>query len=173
VWGQFVQRGRRHKGWARAIAALLVAGAWLYVLEDEVRWRAPIPGAMAEQPIRHDPAGIDWQPWSPEAVAAARAQGRPVLVDFTAQWCLTCQLNRIRSIDIPPVRRKLKAIHAVALIENSLVKNATVMAELERYGRAGVPLVLVYPQDAKAPAIVLPELLTPGIVLGALDQAAK
>ncbi|MBU6402386.1 MAG: hypothetical protein KGS61_18870, partial [Verrucomicrobia bacterium] len=75
---------------------------------------------------------------------------------------------------IRPVREKLKAIHAVALVENSLIKGAAVVAELQRHGRIGVPLVLVYPADPATDPIVLPDgFLTPNIVLEALDKAAQ
>jgi len=93
-------------------------------------------------------------------------------VDFTADWCLTCQVNKKTSIEIPSVRAKLKAINAVAFVGDYTRTPDNITTELQRYNRAGVPLVLVYPKDAVAPPIVLPEILTPGIVLGALDNAS-
>jgi thiol:disulfide interchange protein DsbD len=171
VYGVWVQAQGRKGAWL-LIAALAVAG--IYLLENMARWRHP-PQASAggEEIIRLHPDGIEWRRWSPEAVAAARAQGRPVLVDFTASWCLTCQLNAKTSLEIPEVREKLKAINAVALLENSYRKDKTVVEELARHGRAGVPLVLVYPKDPSKPPRVLPELLTPHVVLNALEEAAK
>ena len=106
-------------------------------------------------------------------MAKARAEGRPVFVDFTADWCLTCQANKKSSIEISSVRQKLKDINAVALLGDNTKFPPEISAELEKFGRAGVPLVLVYPKDASKPAIVLPEILTPGIVLKALDEAVK
>ncbi len=123
--------------------------------------------------LKESADGIDWQRWSPAAVAAARAAGKPVLVDFTADWCLTCQVNKNTSIEISSVRAKLAEIGAVALIGDYTHTPASITAELNRYGRAGVPLVLVFPKDARAPPIVLPEVLTPNIVLKALNQAAR
>ena len=96
-----------------------------------------------------------------------------MFVDFTADWCLTCQLNKSSSIEIQPVREKLKQIKAVALLADHTRYPPIISAELEKFGRAGVPLVLVYPKDATQPAIVLPEILTPAIVLKALDEAAQ
>jgi thiol:disulfide interchange protein len=116
--------------------------------------------------------GIDWQAWSPEAVAQARAAGKPVLVDFTADWCLTCQVNKQTSIEISSVRKKLKDINAVALVGDYTHFPDSITTELTRYNRAGVPLVLVYPKNPDAAAIVLPAILTPGIVLDALYRAA-
>ena len=172
IWGQFIQRGRTRKALSLAVCLALLIFDYGYILEGQLHWRNP-PSMARASPLKNSAEEIDWQPWSSEAVQTARAAGRPVLVDFTAKWCTTCQVNKKYSIEIPSVRAKLKEINAVALIENSFTKDAIVVAELNRYQRAGVPLVLVYPKEPDAPPQVLPELLTPGIVLDALDKAAQ
>ena len=106
-------------------------------------------------------------------MAKARAEGKPVLVDFTADWCLTCKVNKKTSIEIASVRTKLRDLGAVALVGDYTHTPDNITTELAHYDRAGVPLVLVYPKSADAPPQVLPEVLTPGIVLNALDRAAK
>jgi thiol:disulfide interchange protein DsbD len=106
-------------------------------------------------------------------VARARAAGRPVLVDFTADWCLTCQVNKKTSLEVSSVRKKISALNVVALLGDHTHTPDRITAELNRFQRAGVPLVLVYPPDASAPPLVLPEILTPGTVLDALDRAVK
>jgi thiol:disulfide interchange protein DsbD len=106
-------------------------------------------------------------------VTAARAAGHPVLVDFTADWCLTCQLNKRVALEVPSVRQKVREVQATALLGDYTRFPTNITAELNRYDRAAVPLVLVYPKDPQAPAIVLPEALTPGIVLAALDRASR
>jgi thiol:disulfide interchange protein len=70
------------------------------------------------------------------------------------------------------VRQKLKDINAVAFTGDYTRTPDNITTELKRYDRAGVPLVLVYPKNPDAQPIVLPEVLTPGIVLNALDRAA-
>jgi thiol:disulfide interchange protein len=82
-------------------------------------------------------------------------------------------VNKNTSIEIPSVRDRLKQIGAVSLIGDYTHTPGSITAELNRYGRAGVPLVLVFPKDAGTPPIVLPEVLTPSIVLNALNQAAR
>lgn len=165
IWGAFVQRGSSRRSLSMGLSLLIAGLAWGWILESEIQWRKPASRKLT---------GIPWQPWSHEAVAQARREGRPVFVDFTAKWCLTCKLNKRRAIEVDAVRKKLKEINAVALAENSPEKSEEIVAELNKHGRAGVPLNLVYPKDASKPPIVLPELLlTPDVVLQALDQASK
>ncbi|MGB7767950.1 MAG: protein-disulfide reductase DsbD domain-containing protein [Verrucomicrobiia bacterium] len=172
IFGAFVQRARAGKSAAIVIILILLVGGYVYALEDQLQWRTPMviadTGSMQESPD-----GIAWQHWTPQAVAQAQSEGRPVLVDFTADWCLTCQVNKKIAIEIPSVREKLKEINAVAMLGDYTHFPENITAELSRYNRAGVPLVLVYPKDVNAQPIVLPEVLTPGIVLGALDRAAE
>ncbi len=173
IFGEFFQRGRSRRGVALVITLILLGGGYAFALEKELDWRATMPESSATGSLKESADGIDWQRWSPEAVAAARAAGRPVLVDFTADWCLTCQVNKKTSIEVSSVREKLKSLNAVALLGDYTHFSDAITTELNRYNRAGVPLVLVYPKNADAAAIVLPEVLTPGIVLDALDRAAK
>ena len=164
IWGEFVQRGTKRKGLAVAICLVLVLTAYGGILEKQLQWREPA-GKKKE--------GIDWKKWSPEAVEQARKDGHPVLVDFTADTCLNCQVNKITSLEIEPTRKKLKEIDAVAFLADFTDEDPAIARELERYRRAGVPLVLVFPKDPTRPPIELPAVLTPSIVLDALDQAAK
>jgi thiol:disulfide interchange protein/DsbC/DsbD-like thiol-disulfide interchange protein len=154
IWGEFVQRGGKRRGLAAVASILLVGGFGAYASTRGV-----------DQ--------IQWQPWTTAAVTQAQAAGHPVLVDFTADWCLTCQVNKKVALEVPSVRAKLKKIGAVNLIGDYTRLPDNITDELNRFHRAGVPLVLVFPGKANASPIVLPEVLTAGIVLGALDQAAK
>jgi thiol:disulfide interchange protein DsbD len=86
---------------------------------------------------------------------------------------VTCQANKKTSLEVGAVRRKLQETGTVALLGDYTLRDEAITAELRRFGRAGVPLVLVYPRRPELPPIVLPELLTPGLVLEALDRAAQ
>lgn len=154
IWGEFVQRGRGRRVLAAVASIALVGGFGAYAFTRG-----------ADQ--------IQWQPWSTAAVAKAQSEGHPVLVDFTADWCLTCQVNKRVAIEVPSVRSKLKQTGSVTLIGDYTRQPDDITAELSHYSRAGVPLVLVFPGKADAAPEVLPEVLTPGIVMAALEQAAK
>jgi thiol:disulfide interchange protein/DsbC/DsbD-like thiol-disulfide interchange protein len=172
IFGEFFQRGRKHKTTTAIVTLILLIGGYAFALEKQLDWRTAMPEAEATGSLKESADGIDWQRWSPETVAAARADGKPVLVDFTADWCLTCQVNIQTSIEIPSVRQKLKDINAVAFTGDYTRTPDNITTELNRYNRAGVPLVLVFPKNPDAQPIVLPEVLTPGIVLNALDRAS-
>jgi thiol:disulfide interchange protein DsbD len=171
LFGEFFQKGRKHRGLAIASALLLVACGYGYAMESQLHWRHAVKEGSQEDGLPAD--GIPWQRWNADAVAKARSEGRPVFVDFTADWCLTCQVNKKTSIDIDAVREKLKSVNAVALLGDYTRLPDAITQELNRFERAGVPLVLVYPKDASKPPLVLPELLTPQTVLNALDEASR
>jgi len=173
TFGNFVQHGRQRKGMALVVVLILLVAGYGYALEKELNWRHPVIAAPATGSLQESADGIAWQPWSAAAVAQARATGKVVLVDFTADWCLTCQVNKKTSLEISSVREKLKVLDAVALLADYTHTPDEITAELTRFHRAGVPLVLVYPKAATAAPLVLPEVLTPGLVLNALETAAK
>ncbi len=173
VWGEFVQRGTRGRGLAMTISLIFLLGGYGYALERELEWRNPPVQTGDSGIVKSGRDGIEWHPWSTEAVAAARQKGQTVLVDFTADWCLTCKANKKTSIEIDGTKSKLKELNIIAMIGDNTADRPDIALELQKYGRAGVPLVLVYPKDPSKEPIVLPTLLTPGIVQDALDQAAK
>jgi thiol:disulfide interchange protein DsbD len=109
-------------------------------------------------------------PWSAESVRAAQAEGRPVLVNFTADWCVTCKINERAALSSPRVAEALKATNAVYLVGDWTRRDDAITRELERHGRSGVPLYLLYPANGGEPRI-LPQLLTEGVVIEALKGA--
>ncbi|RZJ17320.1 MAG: thiol:disulfide interchange protein [Brevundimonas sp.] len=108
------------------------------------------------------------QPWSEAAVAAARAEGRPVLVNFTADWCVTCKINERGALSSARVVEAMTAANAVYLVGDWTRRDDAITRELERRGRSGVPLYLFYAPGADTPRI-LPQLLGEGVVIDALS----
>jgi thiol:disulfide interchange protein DsbD len=111
-----------------------------------------------------------WEPFTPARVEQLRGEGRPVFLDFTADWCLTCQVNeRFALRDARVVRRFLER-NVAALSADWTRRDPDVTRALESFGRTGVPLYVYYPPGASSRPIILPALLTPGIVLDAINE---
>jgi thiol:disulfide interchange protein DsbD len=116
------------------------------------------------------PTEVVWRPWSPEAVAEAVADGKPVYVDFTARWCFTCQTNKKAVFGSAEVLKSFCEREVVTLRADWTDADPRITAELAKWNRSAVPFNLVYLPGKPAP-IILPELLTPGVVLDALKPA--
>jgi len=147
-----VQRGRgvaRRVGAGFACAALLGAVALLPRIQGGTPAAAPADDAEAFTPTR---------------LAALRAEGRPVFVDMTAAWCVTCLLNERVAIDTEAVRHAFAARDVAYLKGDWTRQDPTLTGFLRENGRDGVPLYLFYPPHADAP-VVLPQILTAGTVL--------
>lgn len=108
--------------------------------------------------------------WSPERLAELRAEGRPVFVDFTAAWCITCQFNKRAVLKTGRVTEAFEATNTAYLTADWTNRDAAIAAELAKYGRAGVPLYLLFPPVGEP--IMLSEILTERQVLDALQRAS-
>ena len=143
------------------VAALIIAGAaglWL-------GW--PSTAAAQTTTGAVTAGGLTWEPWSPEAVEKLRAEGRTVYVDFTARWCATCQTNKKIVFKSDDVVKEFLSKNVATLRADWTNKDPRITAELARYGRSAVPFNVVWFPGKEQPTL-LPELLTPGIVLNAL-----
>jgi thiol:disulfide interchange protein DsbD len=112
-------------------------------------------------------SALKWEPWSEARVEALLEEGRPVYIDFTAQWCATCQLNKKRAYT-PEVIALMKEKRVVALRADKTVRDPAIDAALQRLGRSAIPVnVLLAP--GREP-LILPELLSPEAVKEALQS---
>lgn len=114
--------------------------------------------------------GIDWVSFSPSNLDALRAEGKPVFLDFTASWCLTCQFNEKTAINVPAVRTVIKQKGITAMKGDWTNSDPAITAALKSFGRVGVPLAVYYPPGRGSEPIVLPELLTEKIVLDVIGK---
>ena len=141
---------------AFAVSVIILAIATpLYAL-----WRFPT--------VSTNTAQAGWQPYSRAAIEQYRAQGRPVFVDFTARWCLSCQVNERAVLNRADVRRRLRDSGIVLVRADWTKHDEDIASALTELGRSGVPTYVFYLPGQ--PALVLPEVLTPSVVLGPLDQ---
>ena len=142
---------------ASGTAAVLVA-AWLGLTA------LGAPEAQAGSPT------LDEQAYTPERLEALRAEGRPVFVNFTADWCVTCKVNERVALSSAEVSRTFQETGVVYLKGDWTSRDPVIAEALAEHGRAGVPLYLLYAPGAAQPRI-LPQLLTKGAVIRALEEA--
>jgi thiol:disulfide interchange protein DsbD len=171
---------------------LIAFSAWLYnaVYLSDGHWRSwgiglstlGVVGALAllaligggvATPIAANESD-EWQPFSQSRLEALRAEGRPVFVDFTAAWCITCKVNERIALADTTVVKAFADRRVAALRADWTRQNAGITRILEANGRAGVPLYLFYPKpgakgERKAP-IVLPQLLTAASILDEVQR---
>ncbi|HJN76600.1 MAG TPA: protein-disulfide reductase DsbD family protein [Myxococcota bacterium] len=113
---------------------------------------------------------IPWQPFTEDRVAAY--EGNVVFIDFTAEWCLTCKVNERTVLETDKVRGAMAERRVVPVKADWTNRDDTITEWLQRYGKAGVPFYLVVPADPSRDNIALPEVITPDIVIEALDAAS-
>ncbi|MGM0556559.1 MAG: protein-disulfide reductase DsbD family protein [Myxococcota bacterium] len=172
---------------------VLSLGAWLYGLVQFQQWSwrkvaattvgvgaiatagvlaFPLPDSSAA--TRPDASGaIEWREWSEDAVRAELDDGRPVFVDFTADWCLTCKVNERNAIDTEPVHKAM-AEHDVAMFKADWTNpDERIRQKLAEYGKAGVPFYLMYAPANPQRGTPLPEVITSETVVDAFENAAE
>lgn len=159
------RRRRLAQGLAMAAAAGAVAIVWAARTPGAVQAGSAAPGEGAA-------GALPWQAYDAASFTAQRDSGRVVLVDFTADWCLTCKVNERVAFGSGAVRAAIRD-HGVTLLRADwTTRDPVVTRALAAFGRNSVPFVVIYPRARDAAPIVLPTLLTPGIVTGALQRAA-
>lgn len=147
--------------------AVIVSAAALYPVAKSTA--APASGAATAQTAG---VALPFETWTPEKLADLRTQKKVVLVDFTAAWCVTCQVNERTSLASKGVADAFAKAGAIYMKADWTNRDAVIAKELAAHGRAGVPLYLLYPASGGEPK-VLPQLLTEGLVKQALEDAAK
>jgi suppressor for copper-sensitivity B len=147
----------RQSAWRRAAICGLFAAAIV------------VPG-FAAPPSAGPVIGGFWHPFDESRIAPLVARGRTVFVDVTADWCLTCKVNASLALSPESVRQQLAAPDVVAMRADWTRPDAAIARYLREFGRYGIPFNIVYGPHAPQ-GVVLPEILTPAIVLHGLAQA--
>jgi thiol:disulfide interchange protein len=143
---------------------LLVLGSGIYFIGGKFRLTNLASG---DSRLRGD-----WQAFTPERLQAELDQGHSVFVDFTAAWCITCKFNEANVLESTEVRDAFQR-HAIVKLKADWTNGDPVITKLlQKFGRPGVPLYVLYPGKNEEP-IVFPEVLTKGMVLEKLQTAAR
>ncbi|MEM1058733.1 MAG: protein-disulfide reductase DsbD domain-containing protein [Verrucomicrobiota bacterium] len=151
---------------ARAIAlGLAVYGGWVAV--DAAQSGYDHQMADGAQASARDG---DWAAWSPERVEEALAAGKPVFVDFTATWCLICQVNKKGVLKTAPVEEAFAQADVVTLEADWTHNNPLITNELEKFGRSGVPLYLLYSPQRPTQPEILPQTLSQSGVIKSVES---
>ena len=141
----------------------LVGALWLAFLTKP----PAIPGAGS--PVGEAEAGpLPYEPYPAERLAAARSAGRPVLVNMTAAWCITCLVNERVALSAEAVADAFQSADVLYLKGDWTNRDGLISAYLEGFGRSGVPLYVLYPPRGEP--LVLPQILTESRVLEALGS---
>lgn len=165
IWAGGRARGGGHRRWqALALLALLTMAWPLLQLHALPRPRATATATAAD--------GVARVAWSEQALADLRAQGRPVFVNMTADWCVTCKANEKTVFSGARFRAALEAANAVYMVGDYTDVDPAITAYLQRHRAVGVPLYVVYPRGG-GEGRILPTLLTAGMVEDALREAAR
>jgi thiol:disulfide interchange protein DsbD len=147
-------------GWGRVWLAI---GALVFVGALAISWR-PVLGA-------EPPTALVSDAWSPARVEALRGEGRPVFVNFTAAWCITCKANELSALSSTRVAEAFADRNVAYLVADWTNRDETIAAALAEHGRAGVPLYIYYPPDG-APR-VLPQILSEALMLETVEGEAQ
>jgi thiol:disulfide interchange protein DsbD len=166
----------------------LAFGTWMFGLAQRSGRRAPVSlllsgalviflagaNAIDLHPLPPTPtaeAGTS-RAYSPEALAASLAAGRPAFVYFTADWCLTCKVNERRVLSDPRARAALASQGFDVFRADWTRRDETIRAELAKLGKAGVPVYALYPPDGDGTPRLLSEILQLDGFIAHLEEVA-
>jgi thiol:disulfide interchange protein/DsbC/DsbD-like thiol-disulfide interchange protein len=154
-------------GLAAAALAVIsaVAGGYLGIQADASA--TPVTN-HAEAPT----TSREWEPYSSARFDELRSKGQPVFVNLTAAWCITCLVNERVALSKPTVLEAFKASDVTYLKGDWTKQDPQISKLLAEFGRSGVPLYVLYPQGLRAKPVVLPQVLTPEVVIAAVKDAA-
>jgi thiol:disulfide interchange protein DsbD len=129
---------------------------------------ADVAAAASSVSARGAQAGDEWQPYDAAQVAKLNAAGRPLLVNFTASWCLTCLVNERNTFSDSAVQEVFRNKGVTLMKGDWTNRDPAITQALASFGRAGVPLYVVYnSKPGSTEPVILPQLLTASAVQSA------
>lgn len=144
--------GQRLAAWGGGLAAAIAIGVAAFTLGT-------------------GPTDVTWQPYSEAKLKQLQAQGRTVMLDFTAAWCVNCKFNTKLAIDTKPTAQMIARLDAVAMLADWTDQDAEIKAKLNELDSDSIPVLAIYPGNNPGEPIVLRDLVSQSAVLEALQQA--
>jgi thiol:disulfide interchange protein len=153
--------------------SMLAVGLTFYFCYAALPGFGMLPEQMARMPdkVATLPNEINWLPFNVSELEKALGKDKTVMLDFTAEWCLTCKVNERTVLDSAPVVEKLKALNVVTMKADWTTQDPQITALLSKFSRPGVPLYVIFPAGKPTQPIVLPEVITPDLVREKLAEA--
>jgi len=161
-WGTF-NNTNPVKFIARVIAVFMFIGGLIFAMNTTTNNNLP------ENFNSKNTNGIRWEKFSQQRLDELRSAGIPVFIDFTAAWCLTCQVNERVAINSANVIKIIEEKNVIPLKADWTSRDDEITKALASFGRNSVPLYVIYAQNLSEP-IILPEILTSGIIVDALQK---
>lgn len=150
----------------------LISAVCLYVFilsRPDLMGNLPAEKTVSQKAVTE--SGITWLPFSLEDLDKNIAANKTILLDFTADWCLTCKVNEKTVLDSAPVVEQIKALNVVTMKADWTRRDETISKLLQKFQRSGVPLYVVFPAGRGSSPIVLPEVITPQLLVDKLKEA--
>jgi thiol:disulfide interchange protein len=149
----YAEAGRIRAAWAAGLATTAVGA---------------VIGFAFFGPTKHD---VPWIPYNEAVLAKYRSEGKTVMIEFTARWCLTCQSNMKFAIDRPQVAQLVEKNEVVPLLADWSEPSDEILSKLKELESLSIPLLAIYPADPGADPIVLRDAITESQLIDALEQA--
>lgn len=176
IWGrtQVSARIRRPKT-LLAMAAGVVMLAYFVFPEQYLRSLQGVPAKAGGDPVRVTPVALGGAAWEPFSVGRAEElvrQGRTVFVDFTAEWCLTCKVNK-RVLEGERVQQAFKKFNVATLRADWTARDDKIGQVLSQLGASGVPFYVIFPAGRPERPLVLPTLISANLIEQRLSEVAQ
>jgi thiol:disulfide interchange protein DsbD len=164
IWGRWGSLTRTPviRRIAMATALLIIVGSTVFGVRTIHQLPSAANAATGSKETKS--GGIRWEPFSLARVEELRRAGKPVFVDFTAAWCLSCKANEKVALETEAVRQEIERRGIVMVKADWTNRDEEITRTLAEFGRSGVPLYVFYPANGREPK-VLPEVITPGLIL--------
>ncbi len=152
-----------------SVAIVIVGSTYYFTFEQYLNWRNFDAKTITST---KQGSGIAWQNFSLASVEKTVLSGKPVFIDFTADWCFTCKVTEQTVFESEEVQEKIKSLGVVPVKADWTNRNDEITQLLKKFGRSGVPLYVVFPAGKLDEPMVLPEVITKEQIIEALEKAS-